>query len=204
MSSFWATIKEAFRISFTSRYVLLWACYLLIVTGYSIATYFSQTHPTDAINGYIVATYLVFVIILPPPLILYYSWQMEASRRNRERRRLKRERAAEAFAVKWRRWLDKHTKVEPYKKVALERNISQCSTVADGDDRECCSICLVEFDDGDILRNLPCHHMYHDECFNECFSELPRGKHHKCPMCRARIGPEIRGHLDEIGNPIPS
>lgn len=204
--SCWSTIKGAVCISFTPRYVLLWICYILIVAGYSIATYFSQVHPTDAINGYIVASYLAVIVIIPPPLIVYYSWQLEGNRRQRDQQRRELELASEDFSMKWRKWLDKHTQVGPYEKILLgrgvARGISQCSTNAGDADGESCSICLVEFEEGDILRNLPCRHMYHEDCFAECFSRLPRGKHHKCPMCRARIGPEIRGHLNEIGDVI--
>jgi hypothetical protein len=60
---------------------------------------------------------------------------------------------------------------------------------ANGDDvmpeaigRETCPICIVDFEEGDDLRQLPCegHHRFHQECVDPWLLELSSS----CPICR--------------------
>jgi hypothetical protein len=57
-----------------------------------------------------------------------------------------------------------------------------------GDEKDaCCAICLVEFDDGDELRKLPCNHkQFHAECVDRWLAKAGR-----CPLC---VGDVTKGH----------
>lgn len=48
--------------------------------------------------------------------------------------------------------------------------------------RETCPICIVDFEEGDDLRQLPCegHHRFHQECVDPWLLELSSS----CPICR--------------------
>lgn len=46
-----------------------------------------------------------------------------------------------------------------------------------------CYICLVEYEDGDEVRVLPCHHEFHRLCIDKWLKEI----HRICPLCRGDI-----------------
>lgn len=46
-----------------------------------------------------------------------------------------------------------------------------------------CYICLVEYEDGDSMRVLPCHHEFHTTCIDKWLKEV----HRVCPLCRGDI-----------------
>lgn len=46
-----------------------------------------------------------------------------------------------------------------------------------------CHICLVEYEDGDEARVLPCHHEYHVSCIDKWLREV----HRACPLCRGDV-----------------
>ncbi|XP_054825582.1 uncharacterized protein LOC129323062 isoform X2 [Prosopis cineraria] len=46
-----------------------------------------------------------------------------------------------------------------------------------------CYICLVEYEDGDSMRVLPCHHEFHLTCIDKWLKEI----HRVCPLCRGDI-----------------
>lgn len=46
-----------------------------------------------------------------------------------------------------------------------------------------CYICLVEYEEGDMLRTLPCHHEFHRTCVDKWLKEI----HRVCPLCRGDI-----------------
>ncbi|KAI0744233.1 hypothetical protein C8Q80DRAFT_1106453 [Daedaleopsis nitida] len=54
--------------------------------------------------------------------------------------------------------------------------------VPDAIGRETCPICIVDFEEGDDLRVLPCegHHRFHQECVDQWLLELSSS----CPLCR--------------------
>lgn len=54
--------------------------------------------------------------------------------------------------------------------------------VPDAIGRETCPICIIDFEEGDDLRVLPCegHHRFHQECVDQWLLELSSS----CPICR--------------------
>ncbi|KAG5540469.1 hypothetical protein RHGRI_020622 [Rhododendron griersonianum] len=46
-----------------------------------------------------------------------------------------------------------------------------------------CYICLVEYEEGDNVRILPCHHEFHRTCVDKWLKEI----HRVCPLCRGDI-----------------
>ncbi|KAM1260458.1 hypothetical protein TB2_025539 [Malus domestica] len=52
-----------------------------------------------------------------------------------------------------------------------------------GDDVEQCYICLAEYEEGDKIRVLPCHHEYHMSCVDKWLKEI----HGVCPLCRGDV-----------------
>lgn len=54
--------------------------------------------------------------------------------------------------------------------------------VPDAIGRETCPICIVDFEEGDDLRVLPCegHHRFHQQCVDPWLLELSSS----CPLCR--------------------
>eukprot|EP00249_Psilotum_nudum_P019683 c27370_g1_i1 orf=412-2169(-) len=46
-----------------------------------------------------------------------------------------------------------------------------------------CYICLVEYEDGDYMRVLPCDHEYHRACIDKWLKEV----HRVCPLCRGNV-----------------
>ncbi|KAL3818371.1 hypothetical protein ACJIZ3_004276 [Penstemon smallii] len=46
-----------------------------------------------------------------------------------------------------------------------------------------CYICLVEYEEGDSMRILPCHHEFHRVCVDKWLKEV----HRVCPLCRGDI-----------------
>ncbi|KAA8527993.1 hypothetical protein F0562_035138 [Nyssa sinensis] len=46
-----------------------------------------------------------------------------------------------------------------------------------------CYICLVEYEEGDSVRILPCHHEFHRTCIDKWLKEI----HRVCPLCRGDI-----------------
>ncbi|KAJ0089446.1 hypothetical protein Patl1_14843 [Pistacia atlantica] len=51
------------------------------------------------------------------------------------------------------------------------------------DDVEQCYICLAEYEEGDKIRVLPCHHEYHMSCVDKWLKEI----HGICPLCRGDV-----------------
>ncbi|GAB4832733.1 hypothetical protein Ancab_006750 [Ancistrocladus abbreviatus] len=52
-----------------------------------------------------------------------------------------------------------------------------------GEDVEQCYICLAEYEEGDKIRILPCHHEYHMSCVDKWLKEI----HGVCPLCRGSV-----------------
>ncbi|CAN8246036.1 unnamed protein product [Cochlearia groenlandica] len=56
-------------------------------------------------------------------------------------------------------------------------------TKAQSEDSSQCYICLVEYEEGDSIRTLPCHHEFHKTCVDKWLKEI----HRVCPLCRGDI-----------------
>uniref|UniRef100_A0A2P2IT65 RING-type domain-containing protein n=1 Tax=Rhizophora mucronata TaxID=61149 RepID=A0A2P2IT65_RHIMU len=67
------------------------------------------------------------------------------------------------------------------------------------DDIEQCYICLAEYEEGDKIRVLPCHHEYHMSCVDKWLKEI----HGVCPLCRGDVQQGNSGTLG-IDSEIPS
>ncbi|CAM8906577.1 unnamed protein product [Rhodiola kirilowii] len=51
------------------------------------------------------------------------------------------------------------------------------------DDVAQCYVCLLEYEEGDKIRVLPCHHEFHKTCIDKWLKEI----HRVCPLCRGDI-----------------
>lgn len=60
--------------------------------------------------------------------------------------------------------------------------VPDADLVPDAIGRETCPICIIDFEDGDDLRVLPCegHHRFHQQCVDQWLLELSSS----CPICR--------------------
>lgn len=45
-----------------------------------------------------------------------------------------------------------------------------------------CAVCLSDYEDGDMLRTLPCAHAFHRDCIDRWLGTNPA-----CPLCRVRV-----------------
>jgi len=61
-----------------------------------------------------------------------------------------------------------------------------------------CSICLSEYETGDDIVQLPCNHLYHDECISSWTSN-----HVKCPLCNFDLE-SVSGAADGSSSTISS
>ncbi|PIL35805.1 hypothetical protein GSI_01465 [Ganoderma sinense ZZ0214-1] len=70
----------------------------------------------------------------------------------------------------------------PAKASEKEKQEGEKDVVPDAIGRETCPICIVDFEEGDDLRVLPCegHHRFHQECVDQWLLELSSS----CPLCR--------------------
>jgi hypothetical protein len=55
-------------------------------------------------------------------------------------------------------------------------------TQAQVSDNACCSICIDDFELGEVCMQLPCFHSFHPECVSEWFAA-----HYHCPNCRHEV-----------------
>jgi len=66
--------------------------------------------------------------------------------------------------------------------------------------RETCPICIVDFEEGDDLRVLPCegHHRFHQECVDQWLLELSSS----CPLCRQDFHALETLMAGDMGDPL--
>ncbi|TYZ64264.1 hypothetical protein PybrP1_003129 [[Pythium] brassicae (nom. inval.)] len=82
--------------------------------------------------------------------------------------------------VRWRR-IDRQHRLEQleitkYRRPPKERDDEPSSA------EEICPICLIEFEDDEDVRNLPCRHIFHVPCIDEWFR-----RNTSCPMCKSDV-----------------
>lgn len=98
---------------------------------------------------------------------------------------------------------------------AARAEASTASAVSTGDQdlvpdaigRETCPICIVDFEEGDDLRVLPCegHHRFHQQCVDQWLLELSSS----CPLCRQdfhvleTMMHSSDDHVEHLGLPMP-
>ncbi|XP_065859066.1 uncharacterized RING finger protein C4G3.12c-like isoform X2 [Euphorbia lathyris] len=81
----------------------------------------------------------------------------------------------------------------------LKNHKKLCGTERGTSDTLQCHICLIDYDEGDKIRVLPCSHEYHMSCVDKWLKEI----HGVCPLCREDVS---KGSVeDSTSNPeIPS
>jgi len=64
---------------------------------------------------------------------------------------------------------------------AVDGAASSMSRPEQADDKEApqCSVCIGDFEEGDVLRRLPCMHVFHQSCIDPWMTQ-----HSTCPNCR--------------------
>ncbi|KAF4671503.1 hypothetical protein FOL47_001486 [Perkinsus chesapeaki] len=191
------------RYTFSKRFLVCWLVWSVGVISFGIVAAIIPTAAGGSITETLIVllVYLIVVGILPPLLILVYSRRCYKEDRQREesmrlwqlgyghvgsRCRNLPKGASKGFKKEWKQWSDQNTRLCTWREVKYD---------ATGED--VCAICLVKFADSDKIRELPCKHTFHVECFNSCFSSLPRplvpGSQHRCPLCRTPLGPTLAG-----------
>ncbi|KAJ3333206.1 E3 ubiquitin-protein ligase rnf13 [Blyttiomyces sp. JEL0837] len=65
----------------------------------------------------------------------------------------------------------------------VEGTRTQARSTARGGTRECCAICIDEFVVGSRVRELPCHHQFHDSCIDPWLLNHNR----LCPICKRDV-----------------
>jgi hypothetical protein len=60
-------------------------------------------------------------------------------------------------------------------------------------DDVCCPVCLCEYMDGEVLRELPCHHVFHQPCIDKWMVA-----HATCPCCRTPLWEGAAEHLEQV------
>ncbi|TPX67670.1 hypothetical protein SpCBS45565_g03656 [Spizellomyces sp. 'palustris'] len=76
------------------------------------------------------------------------------------------------------------------------RTTASVRTVEGGVSADTCAICLDEYEDGVILRELSCKHLFHAECIDQWLTQQSS----QCPMCKEDTTPEhIRLEMEKRG-----
>ncbi|KAL9949306.1 hypothetical protein D7B24_005555 [Verticillium nonalfalfae] len=67
-----------------------------------------------------------------------------------------------------------------------ERDDDAVKGVARASSYVVCVVCLETLEDSDLIRTLPCRHIYHSECITQWFLN----KHDTCPLCKVHYVPQ--------------
>lgn len=130
---------------------------------------------------------LIYCSIFGSPLILSLLWTLHVRRLRRRGRtaacwgrvslvrppRVAPEQAAEQLA---------QTAIELLPSVTWDADVAD---VEIDDDEALCSLCLQNYERGDLVTLLPgCGHRFHKECVTRWLAEAQRGKQRSCPLCK--------------------
>lgn len=66
------------------------------------------------------------------------------------------------------------------------RNNNSSTNEQDTSSAQCCTICFVDFEDGDRIGDLECRHLYHVSCLKKWI-----GRKNSCPLCSSTIATTI-------------
>ncbi|KAH9152882.1 hypothetical protein AeRB84_004775 [Aphanomyces euteiches] len=69
-----------------------------------------------------------------------------------------------------------------YGRRSLWQNLAVTPYAATASERVSCTICLDEFSSNEMIKVLPCRHIYHRECIDEWFEN----GNNTCPMCKRK------------------
>ncbi|OQR68600.1 E3 ubiquitin-protein ligase RNF13-like [Tropilaelaps mercedesae] len=117
--------------------------------------------PSPSLLNYLIPCIVIFLFCIL--MIACLVVVQQCSRWLRERRRNARHRLAKKYL--------KHLPIKKWTKSEEFRNY------------EACSICLDEYQEGEKLRVLPCHHGYHSKCIDPWLTKNRR----VCPLCKRKI-----------------
>lgn len=68
--------------------------------------------------------------------------------------------------------------------------------LASGGSSACtCAICFEDYQEGDVMRVMPCLHRFHESCIDQWILQQARRQHntahsvvaYECPLCHARL-----------------
>lgn len=78
----------------------------------------------------------------------------------------------------------------PNRKIATENEMKKIEKrlVTSDDLNERCSICLVDLELGDSVKELPCNHIFHPDCIDKWLKEY----NHICPICKQTISDSLQ------------
>lgn len=66
----------------------------------------------------------------------------------------------------------------------LHGRVGETDTKIDGDEKEMCSVCLMDFEEDDLVNKLPrCRHVFHVECMEKWLDRCQL----TCPLCRTLV-----------------
>lgn len=88
----------------------------------------------------------------------------------------------------------------PEAKMAMIRNLSEYTydKIPLEEERRKCAICLAEFSLGEMIKLLPCTHMFHSGCIEPWLSEYRMN----CPTCRFNLGGQFTTWPPVIGEQV--
>ena len=72
---------------------------------------------------------------------------------------------------------------------SINKSETSGSTSCPGEGKEMCSICMSTFEEGEMVRLLPCQHLYHAECVDKWLFQK-----NVCPLCQQVIDRPIEDH----------
>ncbi|KAK8697399.1 hypothetical protein V6N13_113550 [Hibiscus sabdariffa] len=73
------------------------------------------------------------------------------------------------------------------------RSHKKVDAVETGDAIEQCYICLVEYEEGDKIKVLPCQHEFHMTCVDKWLKEI----HGVCPLCRGDVRQGVESSISD-------